>query len=341
MTNEFDNLETALLDYRNEPEKALSDREREWLVDSRLAAQYAQDESSISDISGHLDTFRWQSPGQFTKSPDVEMDPNWRSLAYAEVAAINAARAPAVIGFRTDVLDGRMIEFVDIKTWVETTAEQDGPPTGLVTIPVDSERIPQSPEEAINLGIGASWQTIFIKFPDTAREWVEVVPVRLGGVLDRLRGVATSLEREYGWGEPYAVAFILTGEIPPPLRGSLSVSHHGSMRPSLVRITVNPDWVSPTDVATLYRDVMLQQLYRPHRGEPGSGRPLQKKSARLAVFGARHAGSGSWTELMIRWNAENAEWEYTNRRQFGRDCRKAYERVTGQALEVRDAQGKG
>ena len=349
MTNEIDNLEATLLDYRNashrntgEPEEGpLSDREREWLVANGWAAEYAQDDSKISEISGHLDSFRSGSRQQLPRNAEVELKPNWRSLAFTEIAAINAARDDAVIAFRTYVLDDRLIEFEDSKEWVETAAQQDGPATGLVTIPADAERIPQSPEELIELGIGAPPQTIPIKFPDAAREWVEVVPVRLGGVLDRLRGVANSLEKEYGWGEPYAVAFILTGESPPPLRGSVSVSYHSSTRPSTATITVNPDWVSPSDVARLYRDVMRKARYGQHRGEPGAGRPLQKKSAQLAVFAARHAGSGSWADLMTRWNTENVEWEYTDRRQFGRDCRKAYERVMRRSLEVRNAQSKG
>jgi hypothetical protein len=353
MTTEMDELETALIAHRSassfdtaEPEEGpLSDGEKAWLIDSNWAAQYAQGDSEISEISAHLESYRSGSQHLFPIKAEVKLEPNWRSIAFAEVSAIDAARDPAVVAFRADVLEGRLIAFEDIKTWAETTAQQEGRAVGLVTIPDDTDRIPRSPEEAKALEVKASWTAIVIRFPDAAGSRVKAVRIRLGGVLDRLRGVAMHLGLSYGWKEPYAVAFILTGESPPPLRGSVTASRtYGSLRPSTATITVNPDWVSPSDVARLYREVMSEDDFRQHGGEPGAGRPLQEKSARLAVFAARHAGSGSWAELMARWNVENSEnsgWEYSDRRRFGRDCRRAYERVAGQSLEVRDAQSEG
>lgn len=353
MTTEMDELETALIAHRSassfdtaEPEEGpLSDGEKAWLIDSNWAAQYAQGVSEISEISAHLDSYRSGSQHLFPINAEVKLEPNWRSIAFAEVSAIDAARDPAVVAFRTDVLEGRLIGFEDITTWIEKAKQLDGPVNGLLNIPDDSRQIPHSPDEAKDLGIRATWTPILLRFPGSVGSAVEAVRIRLDGVLDRLRRIAMHLERSYGWGEPYAVAFILTGESPPPLRGSVTASRtYGSLRPSTAVITVNPDWVSPSDVARLYREVMSEEDFRLHGGEPGAGRPLQEKSARLAVFAARDAGSGSWAELMARWNAEyseNSGWEYSDRRRFGRDCRRAFERVAGQSLEVRDAQSEG
>jgi hypothetical protein len=216
--------------------------------------------------------------------------------------------------------------------------------------------VPKTPEEAQELGLrNFAQRSIVLGFP-REEGWAGVVKLRADGVLDRLRRVAESLEGLFGWSQPVAVGFILAGVAPPATRGSGSISHHfaGRRGPATgwrttVTITVDAEETSPSEVAYLYRD-LYHDLVRERslspkeggrRGEPGAGRPMQEKNARLAVFAAQNRDAGSWAELRTKWNAEHPEWKYTDRRAFGRACRKAYERVTGQPLERNETQSKG
>ena len=333
-SEELNRLEDDLAEYRDE-ETSLTKSERDWLLEEKLLGDYAQGEAEVEDISRALDSFRSGRASvapRSTRPRERRLDPNHQSLAFAEITAIEAERDPAVIAFRSEVLEGQLIDYAAIGDWVTSTAKSDGPPTQLVTLPVDAERIPQTLAEAtegLGMGRGPRFTRILVRYPDAERRNTHAELVAMGGVLDRLQLIAERLERSYGWGEADSVAFILTGAGPPAIRGRVSVSHHfGSLRASTVTITVNPDWVAPKDVARIYLEAVTTDEMTEVRGQPGAGRPMEEKSAQLAVFSARHADTGTWPELMGRWNDEHPDWEYTDPRRFGRDSRRAYERVT-------------
>ncbi len=87
--------------------------------------------------------------------------------------------------------------------------------------------------------------------------------------------------------------------------------------------------VTPKDVMAFYADVRNEML-RHHEGP--RPRAITQGHAELAVFAEEVNDSRTWAEAMAEWNSRHEDWQYDEHRHFGRDCRKAYLRVTGEPL---------
>ena len=343
----IEEIESDLGHYRKDA-VSLTATETRWLIESKWAGMYRNGECEISDISDHLDTFRYHSPTQFTKQRTAPIPPDWRSLAHAEIVANTAGRDKDVRDFRRELLGDKLLSPESIPEWIRSHAETDGPPTELLQAPVDDERNPLTADEALALGYGVTWSRVKLYYSSPGSDVTSPLFVRLLGVLDRLRILSKRLRDSYGWEQAAGVSFVLAGVTPPPFLGSVSVSTRLLTQQQrqlgwrvTVSVTANPDWVTASTVAEIYRNAVRDEsLYPPAKnrtGEPGTGRPMQEKNARLAVFAAEHyePDKGNWKQLMTRWNAEHPEWKHQDRRAFAGACRKAYERVTGLPLKER------
>jgi len=136
--------------------------------------------------------------------------------------------------------------------------------------------------------------------------------------------------------EAQLVGFILTG-LPPALpkaRARLHVDSWGTKRISLEVDARMP----PAEVAQSYSQLRQEYSQDMLGVNPSKDRPMSDKHLELGVFLAKSEGEGAWEELMAAWNREQPEWAYTDRRNFARDAKSAWERITGQRWASRHKQ---
>jgi len=184
----------------------------------------------LQGLEAHLEA--QEAPGGRSDGPERTVPADHRHEALARIVAAEAARDPEVQAFRREVLRGRLLRPERVAAWVERQAERDGQPTVWVRVPLDARgRLPRQAPDA-----GRSVETI--EYPlDSGRAgpvptlagsggagvfrfWsrsgrVGSRPIASRGRLERLRGVASALGRSFGWPESDAVAFVLSGAIPP------------------------------------------------------------------------------------------------------------------------------
>lgn len=267
-------------------------------------------------------------------SPKKEtLPPDERLLALCEVLALHAARRRDVQAFRTEILGGRLIQDEDIPEWIERQVAKEGQSGHLltVTVAVSEDALPPigasvqeqltAAQRAVAAGqpVRYGLEAPVIGYP-TKDGAAQFTYVAFGGTLWRLKKLAQSLAKEYGWQEAQAVAFVLTGAVPLLPRGWVRLS----WRTSGPRITLEVDpRLSRTEVARLYGR-WRGRVFR------GADKPIERKAARLAVFAEEYRDSGlSWRELMALWNQQYPEWKYHTAVHFARDCQMAWQRVTG------------
>jgi len=139
-----------------------------------------------------------------------------------------------------------------------------------------------------------------LDYPPAQGEWVQCVPVGLGGVLDRLQGLAEELGKEYGWHEYQAVAFVLTGRVPPVL-GIRVTTREGTFGSSIT-LTADPV-VTPKRVRDAYSRIRCDMV-GPQVNIP------KPKNLEMAVFAYERRQKGDkWGEVRAAWNQGHPEWE--------------------------------
>jgi len=275
------------------------------------------DEDSLDRISNVF--HGWWQKGRGaraeTKSRDEAVttkDPRWRAVA--EILTIRARRDPDVIAVRRDMLEDQLIGLDDVPDWIEEAGEADGPPTRLV--PNHDTQFPQ-------------WSSELIRYVSTYEHgFLGHRPIRIGGQLWWLRGVARRIAQGFGWPEEWAVAFILT-DVPPSRPMTFGWTIHGSMVPTMgwIELRANPHAVSPRDLEAAYR--------RFRSGVLGLSRvdSMTEKTAALAVHWERTDGQ-SIADRRNEWNNLHPQWEYpTATGNFGRDARVAYAQATGEGQQ--------
>lgn len=276
-----------------------------------------------------------QPRGRRRSLPKEEtLPPDERLLALCEVLAIQAARRPDVQAFRAEILGGQLIPREEIPAWLERQAANDGEPTMLLTVTaaVTKDALPPigarfqeqlaAAQRAVTAGQPVRYreEAPAIVYP-TKDGAMQVTPVAFGGALWRLKNLAQSLAKEYGWQEAQAVAFVLSGSVPLTSRGRVQLKFTKS-GPRIV-LEVDPR-LSRTEVARIYGR-WRSRVFR------GADKPIERKAGRLAVFAEQYRDSGlSWRELMALWNRQQPAWQYRETVVFARDCQVAWQRVTGQ-----------
>ena len=156
--------------------------------------------------------------------------------------------------------------------------------------------------------------------------------------LEELRGLAASLTAWIPCREEDAVDFILTDE--PPALSKAGMEAGVSKLPALTRLklTVDPR-IPPKDLASFY-ELGRSEIVR------GRDKEMSEKSLALALLVAELVGTEfKWRELRDEWNAAHPSWAYPGHdvpaRQFARDARQAYGRVTGRDWEDANKLARG
>ncbi len=255
-----------------------------------------------------------------------------REEVISGLLADGAANDEGVLTFRGDVLGGSLLSRHQVDGWIKRQADEDGPASLWLTVPVPKGYEVKSSIRAATteppLTISEKTPAILIQRQylsyitslvgideDPTRE----VPTAEGGVLERLRQLSEALARHYGWDEALATNFVLTGEVPlvpsVKIRGSVPSTFRTLARISLI---VDPA-LSPREVADHYRRFRRQIVGGGHRNQ-------SEKHMRLATFTAARAGE-NWRKQMVAWNRKHPEWRYKTETNFGRDGKRAIQRL--------------
>lgn len=175
--------------------------------------------------------------------------------------------------------------------------------------------------------------------PDTSGKMhaqpIRTLPVMQGGTLDRLRLLAERAAIRYGWDPVGAVNFILANVTPVVSTLRARVDWHEDI-PALTRITLTIDpTATPAEVVHAYRCVRKKIA----RVFP---RAMDSKSQWLAVATLSPIGHRALEERMEIWNSNlfwpsgkpaddddnpYRSWWYDDPQKFGRDRRRAIQRL--------------
>ncbi len=170
---------------------------------------------------------------------------------------------------------------------------------------------------------------------------LERVPVRRGGVLDRLRRAAERLHQLYGWHPADAATCILTvgGFLPsaPPL---VEAKTEVPIAPGAlwhINLRVHPS-VPPTSVAAGYRQERAKALAGTRERLPST------ESLELAGFLLDKRDTPewlTWQRQMEAWNTAHPERPYLDRRLFWRDSKRVMRAIEDLARGPKRVTRKG
>ncbi len=264
--------------------------------------------------------------------------------------------------FRERFLGGQLIAAEQIPGWVAAQLAHEGAPAvAYVRVALQEEDVPPFAELPLSRSAQAYGEWLAQKAERVRRDPAselpaghadspralcygapggrsEIVRIRSDGVLAELKAVADNLRAHFdGWLEEEAVAFILSGAIPPldKLRAQTRRGLYAAA--SRILLDVDPR-TSAKEVAAFYNRLRLRWV-------KGRDRPMSAKHLALAVFTDANWGRGaSWPELYGRWNAAHPEGDELHTevpvRQFAVECRDAWERVTGEPWPGSDKAAK-
>jgi RNA polymerase sigma factor (sigma-70 family) len=255
--------------------------------------------------------------------------------------------------FRDRFLGGELIAAEQIPGWIAAQLEREGAPAvAYVRVALQQEDVPTFGELPLGRSVQAYATWLAREFervrsdpdrelpgghPDSPQALcycapgmrLEIVRIRSDGVLAELKAVADNLRAHFdGWLEEEAVAFILSGAIPPldKLRAHTRKGLYAAA--SRILLDVDPR-TSSKEVAAFYNRLRMRWV-------AGRDRPMSDKHLALAIFTDDTWSSGlTWPELYERWNAEHPQGDALHSavgaKQFAVECRDAWERVTGEA----------
>jgi hypothetical protein len=269
--------------------------------------------------------------------------------ALSEIQAIEARRDDDLRSFRHDVLKGRLLRHDEVAAWV-LNLEAGTAPTFWVEVPLPaSVSQPATPDgftwewlagAAMSAGAESerpprvNTRTELVAYPGTAGA-DEQAAVSLGSPLWRLKRLAARLSTTYEWREAAAVAFILTDAAPVIPLGAWGVGLTAAPGGCTIQLHVRPQ-VTQKEVGALYQTAR-SALYAMSGNGGRERNPIvtNERTRDLAVFAAATSDRCmTWPDAMREWNTSRGE-EESDPQRFGRDCRNAYERVTGSRLPTR------
>jgi len=148
-----------------------------------------------------------------------------------------------------------------------------------------------------------------------------------GEKLDHLAKISERLSDTYNWSKAQAVDFVLTGN--SPFIPQLDVQWKYSLSlPAASRIvlTVDPA-MTAREVAEIYRSARRDMLKKDKK-DKARFRLQSEKHLHLAIFDAQQPDGDTYRKKMKAWNDQcPKQWKYTQESNFGRDCKKAIERL--------------
>lgn len=214
-----------------------------------------------------------------------------------------ASRRQDVRDFRAEVLEGGLLASAALPGWLRTRS--DRPRRGKVV--------------------------------DYLPDWAggPLIPVRTGGILERLCGFADRLHDDFvGWSRGDAIRFLLTGAVV----GAPSLVKDGLERTGHLVFSVNP-LLSPRELAEEYarirRSVFGSRIKRLRR--------QKLKAIRLALFHAQRLDSETtWKERLLEWNRMHPRDRYDPEEgvpNFWRDTKEAFKRLREQIAAYKQEGG--
>jgi hypothetical protein len=290
---------------------ALADEEWEFLVEEGHAGEvghllagdgWAEDdalEQVVQKIKRLRRTYndRSRNPSRFLVERQ-RSDPGNPVEALSVIVALDAARDPEVVKFRTEVLSCGLLVLEQIEEWIGQTGAADGPPTMYLKVPkppgmaliydekTQSMRLspPLVVEEPLAAGFfGSDWETL--QYPVADGCGMNQAYIRHNGVLYRLKELAHRLSNTYGWSDIQAVGFVLAG-LPPELSAVSAKLDYRRTVPALsaldLRISVVAELKEVEAMLVGLRQVLLGA--QPRR--------RSRKHLALAVFAAEGRGEG-------------------------------------------------
>lgn len=309
-----------------------------------------------------LDKYK-EKEGRFDRKPPIVpgirlergQDPETELLS--KLVAAEAAADPEVVAFRTAFLRGQLLLWSDVPEWLESTAEDEGPPGGFFTavrysgdIEVEyqttGERVgvyPTIPICVSQTNPAEGTHRVALAFAKEGDSAVSRMIVNPGGTLDKLHRLSEHLSELHNWQPAQATVFVLTGIPPAYSRAAVTFRYVGTKERLVPRLTFTLDPSLPAaEVLRIYRSAR-RELMAPVGG-PSRRRPVEEKSLRLADFAAS-LPSGTWEERMAAWNRTHStarpEWAYDNRRNFQRDVARAVERMKRQGVVAKSGGSAG
>jgi hypothetical protein len=145
-----------------------------------------------------------------------------RAWALSQLVATHAHHDPDVMAFRHKYLEGALVDWANLDTWIAARAKLDGEPTTDVTIAVPASAISDADADADELDFSTFLERVRPARVATRRldyalpgdDWIRRVTVTADGVLDRLRVLDEALAKAYGWTPAQASIFVLCGVTP-------------------------------------------------------------------------------------------------------------------------------
>ena len=254
----------------------------------------------------------------------------------SDLTAKQAATEKSVVTFRRQHLNERLLKGEEVVEWITRHAAEEAPASRYLRIPVPdgydlisrNRRIIVEPLLSISdtspvTHVGME----LLSYAAPGDQWVRRIPVKYGGVLDRLRMVSEYLARRFPWEEAQASKFVLTGSIPvlSSLRGEIRMAFSQPIS-SRISMEIDPT-LTPEEVAEQYKKLRASLIGARYRS-------MSEKHLRLAEFyGGDKSEGTTWTALMDKWNnSQDRGWEYDRFESFARDCKQAWQRLMGRDL---------
>lgn len=264
-------------------------------------------------------------------TPAREVPPDRRFRALSEIIAVLANKEEDIQAFRQEVLNSQLLRPEEVPEWIKSTKDKEGASLRVVFGVKDDECweeevlkqaqalvLEVKRDKDLHLLLGRE----VLRYVDTNSGYLEQIRINEDGILGRLKALANQYSPI--WPEESAVHFILTGEAYLISQASAEIAFnitHGIHR---IKLEVSP-YLTGDQVRSLYLDSRKQflQISKSLR----KSRRLTEKHTCLAVFAVKTPGP--WSRKLRKWNAKYPKWKYNHRSTFARDCRAAFERITG------------
>ena len=333
--NSYEEIRSALArKLGHGPKEEIWDR----LVEEDYVREVWEETAEIDDLEKKYREFN-SIPGHLLEPPKSAIDRGLRQTRLqilSDLTARQAGTEKGVIAFRQQHLIEGLLKGQEVVEWIERQAVEDGPASRFLRVPIPDGyelvrrdgRISTEPLLTISDRTAATQVDMeLLSYASPDDQWVQRIPVKQGGTLDRLRVVSKWLARSYTWMEAQATTFVLTGINPllSSLRGGIRITFS---QPISSRITMEIDpTLTPDEVAERYKNLRTPLIGARYRS-------MSEKHLRLAEFyGGNKPEGTTWTALMTKWNhSQDRAWEYIRFETFARDCTRAWERLMGRDL---------
>lgn len=222
-----------------------------------------------------------------------------------------AGRFHTVVGFRQQVLGGKLLRIDEVDSWIRERAQSERPTVWVEFAVLPEEQQLEKPfvlQYPSEHDFKTRW--LWYALPSSAAKSVRT---GAGGILEHLRDVSEYVAYQTGLNEANASTFVLTGETPPFYSCEKEISLASvDMCSALNRINLSLDpTLSPREVAEIYRGLRKQVF-------TGRFRAMSEKHIRLALFTWKR-GNESLKEALSAWNKLYRKWRYRQESNFGRD----------------------